>query len=61
MDHLAKATYYVTDGDASQKLNEIRPEFYPSSRPPSASKASVEHVGFPNRTVTMDLIGVVPE
>ena len=34
--------------------------FYPATRPPSASKASVKHVGFANRTVTMDLIGVIP-
>ena len=54
--HLAKATYYVSDADASRKLNEIRPEFYDPKRPPAASKAMVKGVGMIGRTVTIDMI-----
>jgi enamine deaminase RidA (YjgF/YER057c/UK114 family) len=57
-EHLAKATYYVTDSEASNKLNELRPEFYNPQRPPAASKAKVKSVGVPGRTVTMDMIAV---
>ena len=57
-DHLVKATYYVTDDDASNKLNDIRPKFYSAQRPPAASKATVKGAGLPGRTVTVDLIGV---
>jgi len=63
-EHLAKATYYVTDNDASNKLNELRPEFYNPQRAPAASKAKVKNVGLPGRapasmcTVTMDMIAV---
>ncbi|HND54584.1 MAG TPA: RidA family protein, partial [Pirellulaceae bacterium] len=39
LQHLAKATYYVSDNDASQKLNELRPKYYDPKRPPAASKA----------------------
>ncbi len=56
--HLAKATYYVSDEDASNALNELRPEFYDPQRPPAASKAMVHGVADPNRTLTMDLITV---
>jgi len=57
-DHLAKATYYVSDDEASNKLNDLRPEFYNPQRPPAASKAKVNAVGFPGKTVTMDMIAV---
>lgn len=57
-EHLVKATYYVSDDDASNKLNDIRPKFYDPQRPPAASKAMVKGVGLPGRTVTIDLIGV---
>jgi len=59
-DHLAKATYYVTDEEASNQLNLIRPEFYPPQRPPAASKAKVRGVGREGGTVTLDMIAVVP-
>ena len=39
--HLVKATYYVTDEDASRALNELRPKFYDPARPPAASKAAM--------------------
>lgn len=57
--HLAKATYYVSDNDASAKLNELRPKFYDPARPPAASKAQVLGVGMTGRTLTLDMI-VVP-
>ena len=57
-EHLAKATYYVSDDEASNKLNDIRPEFFNPQRPPAASKAKVIGVGTPGKTVTMDMIAV---
>ena len=54
--HLAKATYYVSDGDASAKLNEFRPNYYDPRRPPSASKAVVHGIGVANRGITIDMI-----
>jgi enamine deaminase RidA (YjgF/YER057c/UK114 family) len=57
-EHLVKATYYVTDNDASNKLNDLRPKYYNPERPPAASKAKVKGVGIPGRTITMDMIAV---
>ena len=57
-EHLAKATYYVSDNDASNKLNDIRPEFFNPQRPPAASKAKVKSVGVPGKTVMVDMIAV---
>jgi enamine deaminase RidA (YjgF/YER057c/UK114 family) len=56
--HLAKATYYVSDDDASSALNRLRPEFYDPKRPPAASKVTVHGVGKSSRTLTMDMIAV---
>lgn len=56
--HLAKATYYVSDNDASAKLNELRPKFYAPQRPPAASKAQVFGVGLTDRSLTLDMIAV---
>jgi enamine deaminase RidA (YjgF/YER057c/UK114 family) len=58
LEHLAKATYYVLDNDANNKLNELRPQFYNPQRPPAASKARVSSVAVPGRTVSMDMIAV---
>jgi enamine deaminase RidA (YjgF/YER057c/UK114 family) len=58
--HLAKATYYVSDEDASFMLNKVRPEFYDPQRPPAASKAPVRGVGLPARSITIDMIAVRP-
>ncbi len=55
-DHLVKATYYISDDDASNRLNEIRPQFFKPERPPAASKAKVKGVGMPEKTVTLDMI-----
>ncbi|HUY88938.1 MAG TPA: RidA family protein [Pirellulales bacterium] len=54
--HLAKATYYVSDEDASRALNELRPKYYDPARPPAASKAMVRAVGRPKKTITLDMI-----
>ncbi len=56
--HLAKATYYVSDNDASAKLNELRPKFYDPQRPPAASKAQVFGVGLAGKSLTLDMIAV---
>jgi enamine deaminase RidA (YjgF/YER057c/UK114 family) len=57
-ENLVKATYYVSDNAASDKLNEIRPQFFNPQRPPAASKAKVSGVGPPRKTVTMDIVAV---
>lgn len=58
LEHLVKATYYVTDEEASRQLNLIRPELYHPKRAPAASKALVRSVGPPGKTVMMDMIAV---
>jgi len=57
-EHLVKATYFVSDDDASNKLNELRPQYYNPQRPPAASKANVKSIGLPGRTLSMDMIAV---
>ena len=57
-DHLVKATYYVTDEETSNRLDVIRSRFYSPNRPPAASRAMVAGVGFPERSVTIDMIAV---
>lgn len=54
--HLAKATYYVSDSDASSQLNKLRPQYYHPKRPPAASKAMVTGVGMQDRTLSIDII-----
>jgi enamine deaminase RidA (YjgF/YER057c/UK114 family) len=56
MRHLAKATYYVSDEDASTMLNKLRGEFFDPARPPAASKVMVQGTGVPEVTLTMDMI-----
>ncbi len=58
MLHLAKATYYVSDDDASRWLDKLRPELFDPKRPPAASKVTVHGVGQPDRTLTIDMIAV---
>ncbi len=57
-EHLAKATYYVSDDAASKALNELRPRFYNPQRPPAASKATVLGTAVPGRTLALDMIAV---
>jgi enamine deaminase RidA (YjgF/YER057c/UK114 family) len=61
LEHLAKATYYVSDEEASNQLNLMRPQFYNPQRPPAASKAKVKSVGLPGKTVTLDMIAVTQQ
>jgi len=56
LTHLAKATYYVSTSDASQQLNQLRPSYYDSKRPPAASKAMVSGVGYLDAELSIDLI-----
>ena len=58
LEHLVKATYYVSDDDASKGLNDVRPEFFNPQRPPAASKAMIRAVGRTERTVLVDMIAV---
>lgn len=58
LQHLVKATYYVTDNDVSTWHNKLRPMFYDPARPPAASKAMVLGTGREKRTITWDLIAV---
>jgi enamine deaminase RidA (YjgF/YER057c/UK114 family) len=57
-EHLVKATYYVSDDEASNALNEIRLEFFNPLRPPAASKAKVRGAGLAGRKICVDMIGV---
>ena len=56
--HLAKATYYVSDEDASTQLNQLRPTYYDPSRPPAASKAAVQSIASEatGSGITIDII-----
>jgi enamine deaminase RidA (YjgF/YER057c/UK114 family) len=56
--NLAKATYYVSDDDASKGLDKVRSEFLSPDRPPAASKVTVHGVGQAERTLTVDAIAV---
>ena len=58
LSHLAKATYYVSGRPVSQMLNQLRPEYYPPTRPPAASKISVATIGIPDRTFLVDMVAV---
>lgn len=60
LQHLAKATYYVTGEETTRKLGEVRLKRYEPSRPPAASKAQVTGVGYVGKTVTLDMIAVAP-
>lgn len=56
--HLVKATYYVSDKAADDRINAIRPTIYDSERPPAASKLSVRGTGRAGRASTFDMIAV---
>lgn len=61
MSHLAKATYYVVDKEASDAIDKIRPKIYDVKTPPAASKVTVHGVGVPERTLSVDMIAVAAE
>lgn len=56
--HLAKATYYVSDAEASAALDKLRSEYYDPQRPPAASKAMVRGVGQAERSLAIEMIAV---
>ncbi|WP_339734023.1 RidA family protein [uncultured Gimesia sp.] len=58
MQHLVKATYYVSDNEISGDFGKIRKDYYDPQRPPAASKATVKSVGVPNRILVIDMIAV---
>ena len=58
LGHLAKATYYVSDDEASNMLNQVRSNFLDPERAPAASKVTVHGVGRAGCTLTMDMIAV---
>ncbi|MBL8796105.1 MAG: RidA family protein [Planctomycetia bacterium] len=58
--HLAKGTYYVTDEETTRQFGEFRLKHYDPRRPPAASKAQVPGVGFPGKSLALDMIAVVP-
>ena len=61
MNHMTKATYYVSNPDANKSLDVIRPTLYDPKRPPAASKAGVAGV-IPGqgRGLLLDMIAVRP-
>lgn len=61
MRHLAKATYYVSSPGASSGLNQVRREFYDTTKPPAASKVMVSFTGGDGEVHLMDLIAVPVE
>ena len=56
MQHLVKATYYVSTNEVSSALSAVRPSVYDPKRPPAASKAMVKGVAMRDRTLTLDMI-----
>lgn len=60
LDHLAKATYYVSDDDANKHLNTQRLRVYDAKRPPAASKATVTATGRKECGLLGDFIAVRP-
>jgi hypothetical protein len=58
MRHLVKATYYVSDEDASKQLNALRSKYYDPRRPPAASKAMVPGIGVAQRSISIDMIAI---
>ena len=59
--HLVKATYYVTDTAADERINTIRPTLYDAKRPPAASKIRVRGTGRQGKGSTMDMVAVTVE
>ena len=56
--HLVKATYYVSDKTADDRINTIRPTIYDPQRPPAASKLLVRGTARAGRASTFDMIAV---
>lgn len=58
LQHLAKATYYVSQGGSSAALNQLRPDYYQADRPPAASKVAVASLGARPHGLMMDMVAV---
>jgi enamine deaminase RidA (YjgF/YER057c/UK114 family) len=58
MQRLVKATYYVADSAADDRINAVRPGIYGAQRPPAASKLLVRGTGRAGRASTFDMIAV---
>ena len=58
MQHLVKATYYVSDDDGSRGIDKMRRELFAPARPPAASKVTVHAVGHSDRKLSIDMIAV---
>ncbi|MFO0939328.1 MAG: Rid family hydrolase [Pirellulales bacterium] len=56
--NLVKATYFVSSDDTSKSLNDLRPNYYDPSKPPSASKAMVKELPGTDIRIQVDMIGV---
>jgi enamine deaminase RidA (YjgF/YER057c/UK114 family) len=56
--HLVKATYYVSDKSADDRINAIRPTIYEPEHPPAASKLLVPGTGRDGKGSTFDMIAV---
>jgi enamine deaminase RidA (YjgF/YER057c/UK114 family) len=61
LKHLVKATYYVSDKGADERINTIRPTLYDPQRPPAASKITVRGTGRPGKGSTLDMIAVTAD
>jgi enamine deaminase RidA (YjgF/YER057c/UK114 family) len=59
--HMAKGTYYVSDGGAASGMDRVRLWRYDLDRPPAASKCMVHGMGKADRTMTLDMIAVESE
>lgn len=60
-DHLVKSTYYPSNEEGRNGLVNVRTSFYNPRRPPAASLIQVQGVGRQGNSLTVDMIGVVPE
>jgi hypothetical protein len=56
--HLVKATYYVADKAADDRINALRPTIYDPEHPPAASKLTVRGTGRTGKASTFDMIAV---
>jgi enamine deaminase RidA (YjgF/YER057c/UK114 family) len=61
LSHLVKATYYVSDKGADERINTIRPTLYDPKRPPAASKIWVRGTGRSGKGSTLDMIAVTAD
>lgn len=62
MNHLAKATYFMSRRDAIKSLGEVRRKHYDPQRPPAASGFLAGPSPFTGSLVNMDMIAIpVPE